>query len=197
MVKLYKSEHEFKHPWEHVTAAFWRKYPNDLSTHVKEVDTYSRYLTPCGKLVTHRLMRCESAMPSWLSSLGVPASMYVAETTIVDSKEKKMIIRSRNLTGANVMVAEEECSYMPSATNPNNTRYVQSAAIRAFLPMFSGKFEQYSYANMAAKSKHGLHTMEQLCQTVQNKGLGALVEQLAKLVDVDSAAAKLITPAAN
>jgi len=185
MVKLFQSEHEFKHPWSHVTSAFWRKYPNDLSPHVKEVDTYSRYISPCGLLVSHRLMRCESSIPSWLSSFNVPTSAYAAETTIVDPKTQKMIIRSRNLTGSNVMIVEEECSYMPSMTNKNHTRYIQSASISAFLPMFSGKFEQYSYANMHIKSKLGLDTMETLCQNIKNEGLGVLVDQLHKLVDVD------------
>jgi len=194
MVKLFQSEHEFKHPWEHVTSAFWRKYPNELSTHVKQVDTYSRSISPCGKLVIHRLMRCESSIPSWLQSLGVPTSAYAAETAIVDPITKKMVIRSRNLTGANLMIVEEECSYTPSSTNTNHTRYVQSANIRAFLPVFSSKFEQYSYSNMMAKSKQGLHTMELLCQQVKKEGLGALVEQLAQLVDVDHAAKKFLTP---
>jgi len=197
MVKLFQSEHEFKHPWSNVTAAFWRKYPNELSTHVKEIDTYSRYISPCGKLVTHRLMRCESAVPGWLSSVGVPSSAYAAETTIVDPVSQKMVIRSRNLTGAHLMVVEEECSYTPSPTNPKHTRYVQSAAIRAFLPMFSSKFEQYSYANMTAKSKQGLHTMEQLCEKVASQGLNTLVEQLAKLVDVQQTANAVMKPSAK
>jgi len=46
MPKLFSTEHTYRHPWSHVTSAFWRKYPNPLATHVKEIDCYDRKLIP-------------------------------------------------------------------------------------------------------------------------------------------------------
>ncbi len=68
------------HPWSHVTSAFWRKYPNPLATHVKQIDCYERKLVPTGGaagssdpqrmlLVTNRLVACESPIPSWMASV--------------------------------------------------------------------------------------------------------------------------------
>jgi len=55
------------HPWRLLTAAFWRKYPNTRSKHVKEVDVYNRYIDQqTGELVTHRVHRVETPIPSWL-----------------------------------------------------------------------------------------------------------------------------------
>lgn len=182
MVKLFQTQHEFKHPWTNVSAAFWRKYPNDQSPHVKEVDTFIRSISSDGnQLSVGRLVRVESSLPGWLSALNVPSSCYAVETTTVDRSTQTLTIRSRNLTGSSVMVVEEECVYRPSQVNDHHTSYTQSANITSFLPVFSSKCEQWSLSNFTAKSKVGLDTMEKLCAQVKQDGIHSLVDQLAKL----------------
>ncbi len=44
MVQWLTREHTYTHPWERVTLAFWRKYPNPLSPHVKEIDILNRFI---------------------------------------------------------------------------------------------------------------------------------------------------------
>ncbi|KAL1168291.1 hypothetical protein V6Z11_A05G072700 [Gossypium hirsutum] len=50
MVKAYAQEHIYKHPWERVTSASWRKFadPENKRTlsHILEVDTLNRKLDP-------------------------------------------------------------------------------------------------------------------------------------------------------
>lgn len=178
MVKLYQNDHIFHHPFDTVTSAFWRKYPNDQASHVKAIDVYSRSINTQGQLVVHRLMRCESNIPSWLSSLGVSNSAYAAETTVVDPHNQTMCIKSRNITGASMMVVEETCVYKPTSNNKQHTQFTQSARIAAFLPFVSRKIEQYTHSNMTEKAPLGVKVIETLCQNIKNKGFMLWLDEI-------------------
>ncbi|KAH9301821.1 hypothetical protein KI387_013404, partial [Taxus chinensis] len=61
MVKGYRQEHVYKHPWERVSAASWRKFADPMNrstlSHILEVDTVSRTLDcTSGRLYTTRLI---------------------------------------------------------------------------------------------------------------------------------------------
>ncbi len=59
-----------RHPWGTVTLAFWRKYPNKFSEHVKAIDTFERSFDPAtGTLTTYRLITAETALPAWLAAV--------------------------------------------------------------------------------------------------------------------------------
>jgi len=185
MVKLFSTEHTFFHPFERVTSAFWRKYPNEHAAHIKGIDCFSRHVDSEGRLVSHRIMSCESPVPGWLSAAGLPSSCFAAEVSVVDPRTQTMVVKSRNLTGASLLQVEETCTYsaVPASTH---THYTQSAKITAFLPFLSGKFEQYSLSNLSNKSAQGLQTIENLCQRIQHHGV---------LSCFDSLAASISTPA--
>lgn len=176
MVKLFQQDHIFQHNFDTVTSAFWRKYPNNHASHVKEIDCYARKIDGKGRLIVHRLMRCESQVPSWLCTLGISNSAYACETTIVDPVSKQMIVKSRNITGANIMIVEETCLYKPHTDNPDWTSYNQSARIAAFMPFISKKIENFSYSNMALKAPLGLDVIEQLCQKMRTNGVNSLFD---------------------
>jgi len=173
MVKLFSTDHTYKHPFERVTSASWRKYPNDFASHVRGMDTYDRHLDSQGRLVSHRLMSCESAVPSWLSSFGVPSQCFVAEVSVVDPVTQTMVVKSRNLTGGSLIQVEETCTYS-AVPNTSDTHYTQSARISAFLPMLSSRFEEFSRSNLSNKSKEGMAHMEDLCQRIQKDGVLSL-----------------------
>jgi hypothetical protein len=64
-MKLFEKEVQFEHPWDRVTLASWRKYPNDNSQHVLHVDILSREVCPkTGVLKTERLITCKQNVPS-------------------------------------------------------------------------------------------------------------------------------------
>jgi hypothetical protein len=177
MVKLFSTEHTFFHPFDRVTSAFWRKYPNDHAQHVQAIDTWDRHVSPQGFLVSNRIMSCESAIPTWLSSVGLPAQCFVVETSVVDPVSKRMIIKSRNLSGSSLIEVEETCTYA-AIKDTQHTQYTQEAKITAFLPFLSGKFEQYSFNNIKMKSKQGMATIETLCQKIQANGVLSLFGDL-------------------
>jgi len=175
MVKLFSTEHTFNHPFERVTSAFWRKYPNDAAAHVKAIDITDRRVDANGRLITNRIMSCESALPSWARAAGLPSLCYVAECSVVDPVSKQMVVKSCNLSGAAIMTVEETCTYSQCPERPTAaTHYKQEAKITAFLPFISGKFESYSFASLQSKSKEGMAVVESLCQRIQAHKDGAL-----------------------
>jgi hypothetical protein len=158
-----------------VTSAFWRKYPNDAAAHVKAIDVTDRRIDAEGRLITNRIMSCESALPSWARAAGLPSLCYVAECSVVDPQSKRMVVKSCNLSGAAVMTVEETCTYSQCSERPlAATHYKQEAKITAFLPFISGKFESYSFASLQSKSKEGMAVVESLCQRIQSHKDGAL-----------------------
>jgi len=176
MVKLFSTEHTFQHPFSRVTSAFWRKYPNESASHVKAIDITDRRIDEKGRLITNRIMSCESALPSWLRAAGLPQSCFVAECSIVDPKTQRMIVKSSNLSGASIMVVEETCTYSQCPKQPTSaTLYRQEARITAFLPFLANKFESYSHANLQSKSKEGMAVVESLCQRIQQHGALSLL----------------------
>ncbi|KAJ3121825.1 hypothetical protein HK098_003339 [Nowakowskiella sp. JEL0407] len=69
-MKLFEQSHKFDHPWNTITLANYRKYPNDLSSHVLSVDILRREVDPStGLLVTERLLCCKQALPPLASKV--------------------------------------------------------------------------------------------------------------------------------
>jgi len=177
MVKLFSAEHTFRHPFERVTSAFWRKYPNDAAAHVKTIDVTDRRIDDQGRLITNRIMSCESALPHWLRAAGLPSRCFVAESSVVDPQSKTMVVKSTNLSGASLMTVEETCTYQQAASSSAAqpaTHYRQEARITAFLPFLAHKFESYSLSNLQSKSKEGVQVVEHLCQRIATAKDGVL-----------------------
>jgi len=175
MLKPFSTDHTFLHPFDRVTAAFWRKYPNEAAAHVKAIDVVDRRLDSQGRLITNRIMACESALPKWMQKAGLPQTCYVAETSIVDPSRKEMIVKSSNLSGSSVMTVEETCTYSQCPQQPQRaTHYKQEARITAFLPLVASRFESYSVQSLSSKSKEGMAVVERLCQKIQHSADGAL-----------------------
>lgn len=142
-------------------------------------------------------MRCESAVPQWLSRLGVSSSAYAAETTIVDPVKHQMMVKSRNITGSAMMVVEETCRYQQHADNKDWTSYHQSAAITGFLPFVSKKIEQFSYNNMSLKAPLGLDVIEQLCQKMNVNGVDGLFDWMHTSASTAASASSTVAQAAQ
>jgi hypothetical protein len=189
-MKLFAAEHVYRHNWGTVTTAFWRKYPNQYSEHVKEVDCFKRELDEkTGDMTSSRLIACETALPNWVTALGLRPFAYAYEETVCNAREQRMEVRSRNLTGSSCMVVEEVCTYERHPSNPNWTLYKQEARISAFMPFVTSRLENYSFASMAAKSRQGVEVMEQLCSRLSAHGVQGSFTQLFKHTAVAAAAA--------
>jgi hypothetical protein len=111
MVQLFSAEHTYDHPWSLVTQAFWRKYPNQHYPHVTAVDCFSRTLTPNGHFVTHRLITGKVAVPQFMAFLPIPTTTVVVEESRVDPYNQVLTLKTRNLTGSQLLTVEETCIY--------------------------------------------------------------------------------------
>jgi hypothetical protein len=167
MVQFFSNQHTYKHPWDRVTSAFWLKYPNPHYPHVMEVDCFHRHIdSDTGALVSRRLISASSHVPSWMQMLSVPDRVIVVEESRVDPQTQSLELKSRNLTGSQVLTVEETCTYSRHPDNPDWTLYKQQAKITSFAPMFQKRLEQHCLSNMSAQAQKGLNVMEGLCDQI-------------------------------
>lgn len=90
MVRGFVQEHVFKHPWERVTAANWRKYTDtehrSLLSHVVEVDTIERTLDRSrGELYSTRAITVNAPGPWWLQRLMGDTVCHCLEQSTVNA----------------------------------------------------------------------------------------------------------------
>ncbi|GKD00977.1 protein slowmo [Tanacetum coccineum] len=103
MVRAYSQEHVYKHPWERVTSASWRKFadPENKHTlsHILEVDTLNHKLDPEeGKLYTTRAITIHAPVAWFLRKIVGQDICHCVESTIVDAKTRSMQLATRNIT---------------------------------------------------------------------------------------------------
>lgn len=150
--------------------------PNEAAAHVKAIDITDRRIDAQGRLITNRIMSCESNLPRWVSAAGLPSACFVAETSVVDPAAKCMVVKSSNMSGSSIVVIEETCTYSQCPRAPlSATLYKQEAKVTAFLPFISSKFESYSLASIQSKSQESMAVVEKLCQRIQQHGALSLL----------------------
>lgn len=129
-MKEFCAQQEFNYPWEFVTAANWRKYPNEVSTHVVAVDVLRREFDEEHQtLKTERLITCKQPIPKWLQVFVKGAEIsYVREISVVDRLNETLTMRSVNLTFAKLLRVYETVIYKPDLKDPlNKTVFLQQA----------------------------------------------------------------------
>ncbi|RKP30375.1 hypothetical protein METBISCDRAFT_16431 [Metschnikowia bicuspidata] len=170
-MKLFESLHFFDYSWEHVTAANWQKYPNELSTHVVSVDVLNREVDPVTNVLrTERLIACKQPIPSWIRVLiGGDECSYVREISEVDLKNKTLVMKSSNLTMSHLLLVNEIVKYTPDVNLPTNrTKFEQEAAITAFLSWSSicNRIEDWSVERFGQNAKIGKKGFELVLNTL-------------------------------
>lgn len=158
-MKLFQSQHHFGYTWEHVTAANWQKYPNELSTHVVSVDILNREIDPVTNVLrTERLIACKQAIPKWLRAIvGGDEYSYVRELSEVDLATKTLVMKSANMTMSHLLLVNETVRYSPDLKDSSKTLFQQEAEITAF-SSWSGicnKIEEWSVERFGQNAKVG------------------------------------------
>ncbi|CCE62390.1 hypothetical protein TPHA_0C02370 [Tetrapisispora phaffii CBS 4417] len=162
-MKLFENSCDFDYSWAHVTAANWKKYPNEVSTHVIAVDVLKREVERNGQvLITERLITCKQNVPQWIMMLlGGSNISYVREVSTVDLSQKSLVMRSCNLTYSNLLKVYETVTYTPHPEDPvNRTLFSQEAQITAYgaITRLCNKMEDWSvqrFRDNANKGKIG------------------------------------------
>lgn len=153
-----------RHDWVTVTTAWWRKYPNAKLAHVESSHTLERYIDRDGKLQITRLVTCFSPIPDWLEKIsGIDGHTCFKEHIEIDPISKTFVAESKNLTCRSLSSSVEVCKYIVSPQSPNMTLFTQNATMEFFLPIISGKVEDFSEGRFQGNAKKGLEVMEDLC----------------------------------
>ncbi|OMJ25232.1 Protein UPS2, mitochondrial [Smittium culicis] len=159
-MKFYETTHFFSSPFDSVTLASWRKYPNDKTPHVRHVEILSRRVNPVtGYLETERLINVRQNVPSLIKRiLGTSGDSFALEYSTVDPNSKLMEMRTVNLTLNNLLMVVERVVYKP--VDSSSTEFYQSVQFSAdgLISRFSSIVEEYSlntFKNNAIVGKLG------------------------------------------
>jgi len=169
-MKIWESQHTFSHPWETVTKALWRKYPNPLNPHVVGVDVVDRRVTPEGHLFSERLMTTEWGLANWVKKLiGFDEHAYAHEISTVDPENKTLSINSRNLTFESKVNVEERITYSPHPEDPEKTLMTQQAIVTVQGVPLTSYMEQLMTTSIAGNASNGRDALENVIQRVQSE----------------------------
>jgi len=128
-MKFWTSEYTFDHSWDKVTQAAWRKYPNPMNPSVVAIDVLDRKVEE-GVLHTHRIIGSQWGLPGWVQSIiGSPSIMYANEKSEVDTKQRTMTLKTRNITFCKYVAVDETLKYEPHPQDPNKTLLKQEAMV--------------------------------------------------------------------
>lgn len=167
-MKCWSTEHIFNHPWQKVTEAAWRKYPNEQNTNVVAIDVIDRKCSSNGTLQTTRIFGSHWNLPKVITTLfGMPEMCYAIEHSEVDMKNERMTLKMVNYTFWGMLACEETLVYEPNKKNENETCLTQSAKISVNGIQFSNYFEGIIVNNFEATSQKGRFALEQVLSKIK------------------------------
>ncbi|KAL9249311.1 PRELI domain containing protein 3B-like protein [Drosera capensis] len=182
MVKAYKQEHVYKHPWERVTSASWRKFADpenkNILSHILEVDTLNQSLdAESGKLHTTRAITVNAPGPWFIRKVIGQDICHCVESTVVDAKSRSMQLSTRNVSLEKFIEVEEKIRYDPHPGNPTDwTICRQETRIRikplSALASMAEKIEQKCAEKFMQNSAKGREVMERMCKYLEAESRG-------------------------
>lgn len=172
MVKYETLSHVFNYTWDHVVTCFWKKYPNEYSTHVLSEDVLHRQLLDDGKLYTKRVIGKTNPLPKWGSAV-FPSHLskvcHVLEETLVDVHNRTMVSYTWNIDYKSLMDVKEKVSMSeksPGVTECLKEGWVDSSA-RGFRHLLR-KFGISRWRSNGVKAYTGYeHTLAKFYSNVQ------------------------------
>ncbi|KAL5708118.1 hypothetical protein ACHQM5_018946 [Ranunculus cassubicifolius] len=178
MVKAYKQEHIYKHPWEIVTSASYRKFTDPSSkptlSHILSVDTLSHHLNPTtGVLQTTRAITVNAPGPWFIRRIIGENICHCVESTVVDPQSKSMQLVSRNVSLRKYIEVEEKSRYDPHPEVDGWTVCKQETSIRikpfTALASMAERVEQKCADKFLQNSAKGREVMERICKYLESK----------------------------
>ncbi|KAG0627354.1 hypothetical protein M758_2G194200 [Ceratodon purpureus] len=176
MVKGYVQEHIFRHPWERVTAASWRKYADlehrRLLSHVVDVSVVNKSVDEgAGQLLTTRALTINASCPWWLQRLMGTSLCQCLEESRVDNDKRSLETVTRNVTLKDFVDVELKCSYLPHPENSEWTLLRQETSIRCAsmpaLKSFAEMIEQKCVESFQQNSARGREVVEYVCKALE------------------------------
>ncbi|XP_054719592.1 protein slowmo-like [Uloborus diversus] len=188
-MKIWTSEHTFQHPWETVTQAAWRKYPNPMNPAVEAIDIVDRSISN-GVLKTHRLISSKWGLPSWASRLlGADKTCYASEHSEVNPTNKTMTLMTKNLTFCNEVSVVEKLTYSPHPSKEDCTLLKQEAVVTIRNVPLSSYIEDYLAKTISNNANKGRQAMEWVIGKINDEVHG-LTQKTVKGMDELTVTAK-------
>ncbi|XP_072169306.1 PRELI domain containing protein 3A-like [Diadema setosum] len=182
-MKIWSSEHVFNHPWETVTQAAWRKYPNPMNPSVVGIDVIDRKVDSRGRLHSRRLLSTEWGLPGWVRSLiGLQPTCYGSEYSIVDPKEKTFTAQTANISLQNYVTIHERLVYKPHPTNKDATVLTQEAIVTVKGLSLGSHLEKMVTNTISSKAGAGREAMEWVIEKI-NKEMSELASTAKKGIE--------------
>ncbi|EXB93274.1 hypothetical protein L484_015260 [Morus notabilis] len=182
MVRAYRQEYTYRHPWERVTSASWRKFadPENKRTlsHILEVDTLNHKLDPdSGKLYTTRAITIHAPGPWFIHKIVGQDICHCVESTVVDGQSRSMQLTTRNISLQKFIEVEEKIRYDPHPDNPDKWAICrQQTSIRikplSALASMAEKVEQRCAEKFVQNSAKGREVMERICKYLEAESSG-------------------------
>ncbi|XP_043691848.1 PRELI domain containing protein 3B [Telopea speciosissima] len=182
MVRAYTQEHVYKHPWERVTSASWRKFTDAenkrILSHILDVDTLNRKLDPInGKLYTTRAITVHAPGPWFIRRIIGQDICHSVESSVVDARSRSMHLTTRNISLRNFLEVEEKVWYDPHPENPEGwTVCKQETSIRikplSALASMAEKVEQKCAEKFQQNSAKSREVMERICKYLEAESSG-------------------------
>ncbi|XP_003746976.1 PRELI domain containing protein 3B [Galendromus occidentalis] len=166
-MKVKTTEHTFDHPWDVVTRAVWRKYPNPLNPSVVFVDIVDREVKE-GKLYSHRLLATKWGVPTWAQRIfGGDKTAYASEHSVVDPQRKIMTAVSRNLSFSSELELVERLTY--TEKGPNCTLLTQETVVTIKGVPLSSHLENFIAGSITSNAAKGRQAMELVISKIKDE----------------------------
>jgi len=137
-MKGHESSSAFSYTWLQMAKAFFVRYPNPYSTHVKTEDTLSRHVDAEGRLVTLKLLKKTNKAPQWTKKYIDFGESFVVERSVVDINRSNIETRTVNVDDSSrkFMIVKEVVTISPDDSKPGHSVMRRSAWIHS--PMYYG-----------------------------------------------------------
>jgi len=173
-MKFFSSTHPYPYEWANVSLAYWQKYPNPFTRHVRHVEVLDRRLdVETGVLRTERLIVVSQPLPGLFRKLlGTDDESYALEISETDPKSRTLRARSINLTLSHLLRAEETLTYRPNPENPSETLFEQEATVTAggAMSRVAGYVEEFSLKRFHQNAAIGRMGFEQVLERLCREG---------------------------
>ena len=168
-MKLWTSEYTFTHPWETVTTAVWRKYPNPHNPKIIGTDVFDRKVVN-GVLHSSRLISSDWGLQTWVKKLiGSEKINYGRENSSVDPANKTMVLNTTNISFTRNISCDETLTYRPHPDNPNHTQLVQTTTLKCFGVPFVAYCEQLLKNIMTSNADKGRVALEWVINKIDSE----------------------------
>ncbi|KAJ3694673.1 hypothetical protein LUZ60_000050 [Juncus effusus] len=184
MVLSYNQEHIYRHPWDRVTAAAWRKYTDPAAgaalSHIADVHTLSRGLdSESGRLVSTRCLTVRSPLlPFPLRRLIGHDSVvcHCVELSTVDASSRSMDVVVKNVSMRSLIEVEEKSTYRPHPDQPAElTLFRQETSIRvkplSAIASLAERIERRCADKFQKNSTKGREVVERICKYLERESV--------------------------